>query len=310
MIKRNFLNYDDAKNIVRKFNINSQKEWVGWCKLNKISGIPTNPNVIYKNNGWVSLSEWLGITSYKSARKVKYISYEDCKEFVNNELHINTRSEWYMFDKQKLPIEIPKRPDYFYKKTNDWISWEDFLNSNLSPRSKSKIFLSFGDAKELLRELKFKDQYEYIEYLSKNKIDFLPKRPDSAYKNNGWKGYLDYLECSSNVESIGERIIKTFLENNKIPFEKEKTFDGCSNLKKLRFDFYLPDHNICIEYDGILHYKSNILFGGEEQFKKQKRNDKIKNKWCKKNNIRLLRIPYLKISKISEILKTKILDTV
>lgn len=45
-----------------------------------------------------------------------------------------------------------------------------------------------------------------------------------------------------------------------VSFEKEKTFIDCVNPKTnflLRFDFYLPDYNIIIEYDGEQHFKYN-----------------------------------------------------
>ena len=33
-------------------------------------------------------------------------------------------------------------------------------------------------------------------------------------------------------------------------------------------------------------------FGGVEAFERQKKRDKIKNQYCKKNGIKLIRIPY------------------
>ena len=63
--------------------------------------------------------------------------------------------------------------------------------------------------------------------------------------------------------------------------------------KLLFFDFYLPDYNTLIEYDGRQHYE--IAFNqGEEKLILQKKYDKIKNKWCKNNKIILIRIPYFK----------------
>lgn len=64
-----------------------------------------------------------------------------------------------------------------------------------------------------------------------------------------------------------------------------------------RFDFYLPDYNLMIEYDGEQHYMS-VNFGEnntklmEERLKIRQKNDQIKNNYCKANNINLLRIPY------------------
>jgi len=47
-----------------------------------------------------------------------------------------------------------------------------------------------------------------------------------------------------------------------------------------------------IEYDGVQHFKSIDYFGGENGFKKRQQNDKIKNIYCIKNKIKLLRIRY------------------
>lgn len=60
----------------------------------------------------------------------------------------------------------------------------------------------------------------------------------------------------------------------------------------LPFDFYLPDYNCCIEYDGEQHIRATTLYGGEEGLKKVKLRDSIKNKYCKDNNIPLLRISH------------------
>ena len=43
------------------------------------------------------------------------------------------------------------------------------------------------------------------------------------------------------------------IENN-IKYKRQYKFDNCKNKYKLRFDFYLPDYNIAIEYDGKQHY--------------------------------------------------------
>lgn len=61
------------------------------------------------------------------------------------------------------------------------------------------------------------------------------------------------------------------------------------NLDKLPFDFFLPEKNICIEYDGEQHYKD--IFGNKSH-KQTKINDSIKNKFCSENSINLIRIPY------------------
>ena len=49
---------------------------------------------------------------------------------------------------------------------------------------------------------------------------------------------------------------------------------------------------MCIEYDGIQHFKAIECFGGIKSFKEQKIKDKIKNNFCISNNIKLIRIRY------------------
>jgi len=60
----------------------------------------------------------------------------------------------------------------------------------------------------------------------------------------------------------------------------------------LKFDFYLPKYNYCIEYDGQQHFKPLEFFGGIVQFKKNQTRDKIKNDYCKKETIKLVRVKY------------------
>ena len=99
-------------------------------------------------------------------------------------------------------------------------------------------------------------------------------------------------KCKYCFNSKGENSINDFLLENKINFIKGKSFDGCKFKNKLRFDFYLPDNNMCIEYDGIQHFEPVEYFGGEDSLISNRIKDEIKNKWCSDNNTKLLRISY------------------
>jgi very-short-patch-repair endonuclease len=69
-------------------------------------------------------------------------------------------------------------------------------------------------------------------------------------------------------------------------------------------DFFLPEKNICIEYDGIQHFEPRSRFGGDKEFEIQKVRDSRKNDYCNKKNIRLIRISYKDYSKLNTILNT------
>lgn len=69
----------------------------------------------------------------------------------------------------------------------------------------------------------------------------------------------------------------------------------------LPFDFYLPEYNCCIEYDGTTHYIPNKYgsWNTQENIELTQKHDKIKNEYCKKKKINLIRISYKEINKIN-----------
>jgi len=103
--------------------------------------------------------------------------------------------------------------------------------------------------------------------------------------------------------SYGASKIREWLIGKKINFVLEKTFPDCKIKKLLRFDFFLPDLNLAIEYDGRQHFEKVSKFGGAEKLKETQLRDKIKNNYCKDNNIYLSRISFSVENKIDEIME-------
>lgn len=98
--------------------------------------------------------------------------------------------------------------------------------------------------------------------------------------------------CPQCNESSGERQVRQWLVEHNINYKFQKSFDDCRDKNPLPFDFYLPKYNSCIEYDGRQHYAVIDWFNNEEKFKLIQKHDRIKNDYCKNNDIKLLRIPY------------------
>lgn len=117
-----------------------------------------------------------------------------------------------------------------------------------------------------------------------------------AKTNSLTGGHVSSCGCSN---SHGESIIAGIFQKNGINYEQQKTFDGFvnSNNKKYQFDFYLPDYNCCIEYDGLQHYVG--WRHKKDSLEKIKKVDKKKDDYCKNNDIKLVRIPYTDIDKLS-----------
>ena len=93
-----------------------------------------------------------------------------------------------------------------------------------------------------------------------------------------------------------------------IPYIRQYRFNDCRDKNQLPFDFYLPKHKICIEYDGEQHFESIEHFGGDERLEDTQLKDKIKTKYCKRHKIRLIRIPYWDYDRIEDIIMGEILN--
>ena len=113
------------------------------------------------------------------------------------------------------------------------------------------------------------------------------------------KNIKNQFSCGC-IRSKGEQNIISLLKENNILYQREKTFDDCvfpDTNRKAKFDFYLPDLNILIEYDGQQHFMP-VDFGNYgkdialKRFSDQKVKDNYKNQWCINKGITLIRIPY------------------
>ena len=116
--------------------------------------------------------------------------------------------------------------------------------------------------------------------------------------------------CDENVVGVskGEKRIAKFLDKNNINYIYQYKINECRLKYPLPFDFYIPNINLLIEYDGEQHFKSIEHFGGLDRFMTRKISDTIKNEYCKNNNIKLIRIPYWEFDNIEKILNYKIYE--
>ena len=149
----------------------------------------------------------------------------------------------------------------------------------------------------ILKSIKIhKDRYDYslIKYInSKTKVKIICK--EHGIFEQTPNDHINGSGCPSCNISKGEERINNFLLENSINYIKQYKFKDCKYKNPLLFDFYLPKLNTCIEYDGLQHFEPIEFFGGDTSFKLQKIKDNIKNEYCEKNDIRLLRIRYNEI---------------
>lgn len=123
--------------------------------------------------------------------------------------------------------------------------------------------------------------------------------------------------CPQCGMSNGEKKIFDVLTEMNIDFTMQQKFYGCKNQRYLLFDFYLPEYNIAIEYQGEGHFRPLRVNGdtqkslnvqkSNENFQKQQYRDNIKRKYCKSHKIHLIEINYSDFDKIYYILSELLL---
>ena len=158
------------------------------------------------------------------------------------------------------------------------------------------------------------DKYDYSKskYInSTTKIEIICPEHGSFFQS--YVGHILLKQncpvCSKTTYK-GEEKISNYLKAMKIEFETQKTFEDCKDKRCLKFDFFIPKQNLIIEYDGIQHF-SPTSFGNDADYnlKYNVKHDKIKEEYCKKNNLKLLRISYEDFDNIEEILHNNISTT-
>lgn len=215
--------------------------------------------------------------------------YSKIYDFVEFE-YIGTQKRVWVYNKILQKKECKNRQSFVRKQT---------LTTNpnkVKTTLKSKNRLSYEEAKERVQKLRIKTFREYKHWRKHYNITDMPAHPNRTYIKEGFTTYFDFFGTDeSDYMSMGEKRILEHLKNRNIRYETQKTFPGCKYRSYLKFDFYLPDYNLIIEFDGTQHEEDGDYpekWGGIEGHLKLQKSDKIKNEYCKKNNIHLSRINY------------------
>lgn len=213
-------------------------------------------------------------------------------EFVKRSREIHgTR---YNYDKvsfkttaSEITITCPKHGD-----------WTQRVQSHLSGNGCKKCFLEenilsaevfIDNAREV-----HGDKYDYSKVVYRgNKIpveiicpthgSFL-KKPNSHISSRSG--------CQLCQESKGEVAVEVFLKKYGIPHLREYRIKP----HLYRFDFYLPETNLFIEFHGKQHYEPIALFGGEASFLDTRKRDDEKKLLVKSIQGTLIVLTYLNLS--------------
>ena len=173
-----------------------------------------------------------------------------------------------------------KSPSNIYEKNNNTIC--PICGDNGAPITK-EIFIERMKNNNLT-------EYEIINYKSLRQPIVVKHKCGYSFSMKA-KDFLISKGCPKcfKTKSKGEIKIEHFLIENNIIFKEQYRL---KDNPKLSYDFFLPDYNILIEYQGEQHYFPIEWFGGEKAFEKQQFNDKEKENIAKNNNLLLIKISY------------------
>ena len=107
------------------------------------------------------------------------------------------------------------------------------------------------------------------------------------------------LSCPYCTNSPGVNHIINFLKSNNIKYIQEYVIDYKN--KKYRFDFYIEDYDLFVEYDGEQHFREVEFM--RNTLSEIQESDNNKNEYCETNKKNLLRIAYTRQKDINEIMR-------
>jgi len=178
----NFLPFEEARNFIHSLGL---KGWEKYSKSGKRpKNIPSNPERHYKNSGWISMSDWLGLESNG------FLPFEEARNFVRG-IGLENVKQWHDYAKSVRPSNIPSNPDQTYEK-DGWVNWGDWIGKKLNSK-RIDHYLPFDKARDFARSLNLRSRQEWNDFvLAGNLPRNIPLNPSRYYRDQ-WVDYADWF---------------------------------------------------------------------------------------------------------------------
>lgn len=236
--------------------------------------------------------------------KIKKMHLRGQKNFIQRVIKIVgcVEKDIIFISNKRLKIKCPTHGWFIKRKDNLFQGFGCIQCAKEKARKKAEI--AFLEKAKHIHLNKY--DYSLVKYVSSNtKVVIICKKHGSF--NQTPDGHINLKQgCPKCRLSKGEIQIDNFLSDLNINFIRQHSFSDCKYKRSLKFDFYLPDFNMCIEFDGQQHFNPWYQFGienGNKVFVQTKKYDLIKTNYCAEKGIRLVRIKY------DENIQTKLINT-
>jgi len=205
----NWRSFEEARAFAQSLDLKSVTEWGHWYKTDaRPNDIPSDPYAVYKNRGWKGWGDWLG-TNRIANFNFQYRSFEEARSFVTR-LNLKNQKEWRDWIKtSNKPDDIPSNPARTYR-NRGWKGWGDWFGTG-TVATFNRAYRSFEEARNFARQLHLQSGNEWKTWIKSGlKPDNIPVTPESTYKDNGWKGWGDWLGTGAVANQ--KRIFLSFEE--------------------------------------------------------------------------------------------------
>ena len=191
--KFKFLPFKDALMLARSLKLKSWSEWRQWSKSGvRKPNMPSNPNNVYKHEGWQGYGHWLGTGNVGVQKDQQFLPFKKAL-LQARALKLKAREGWREWCKSGArAANMPSNPDKIY--THDgWQGYGHWLGTG-NVAAKDQKFLPFKKALLHARSLKLKSTAEWRAWCKSGVREAnVPSHPDTTYKHDGWQGYQHWL---------------------------------------------------------------------------------------------------------------------
>jgi predicted helicase len=233
LAKLSWRKFEDARRYIRGLKILGESQWRQFINdINRPFDIPTHPDRVYKNIGWVSWGDFLGTNSIASQKR-EFLNFSEARDFIRS-LNFKNVKEFRSWKKLTGDCNIPSSPDIYYKPYG-WISFSDFLGTNFQATN-NRDYWDFTQAREYVRKLNLANSKEwYLFSKSKNRPPYIPATPREVYVDQGWAGMGDWIGtfrvASHKMDYLKFDQAKKFVKKLKLKSQAE-WFEYCKSGKK------------------------------------------------------------------------------